>query len=66
MARLGEHDFEDSTDKGYEDVLVQRSVPHEHYDRSLMINDIALLYLEHDVRFNGKITLWQSSLSSTI
>lgn len=55
MVRLGEHDFEDKTDKDYQDVLIKRSTPHEHYDRSLMINDIAILDLDHDVEFNGEI-----------
>lgn len=55
MVRLGEHDFEDKTDNAYVDVRIRRSTPHEHYDRSLMINDIAMLDLENDVQFNGKM-----------
>lgn len=58
MARLGEHDFEQTTDKNCEDVLITRYTPHEHYDRSLMINDIAILDLDHDVQFNGKIDFY--------
>lgn len=55
MVRLGEHDFAQTTDKQYQDVLIERYTAHEHYDSSLMINDIALLDLDHDVQFNGKI-----------
>lgn len=55
MVRLGEHDFQDTTDKEYQDVLVRRSTPHEHFDLKLMINDIAILDLQSDVQFNGKI-----------
>lgn len=58
MVRLGEHDFEEITHKNYEDVLIRRSTAHEHYDKSLMINDIAVLDLDHDVQFNGTIGIY--------
>lgn len=54
MVRLGEHDFSKTTDGEHEDLLVTRSVVHEHYDKSLMINDIAILDISRDVTFNGK------------
>lgn len=54
MVRLGEHDFSKRTDGETEDFLVTRSTVHEHYDKSLMINDIAILDISRDVKFNGK------------
>ena len=55
MARLGEHDFRTETDGDHVDVRVDRSIPHAQYDKRLMINDIAILHLSRDVKFNGNL-----------
>lgn len=55
MVRLGEHDFANTNDGEHQDVKVIHVMQHEYYDKNLMINDIAILDLEHDVEFNGKI-----------
>lgn len=58
MVRLGEHDFAKTTDGEHEDLLVTRSLVHEHYDKSLMINDIALLGTKfHFIDFLTKLKI---------
>lgn len=57
MARLGEHNFAEKNGQ-HKDFVVVRVTPHEHYDKKLMINDIALLKLGRDVEFNGKLILY--------
>lgn len=54
MVRLGEHDYASQSEKARQDIRVARAVPHAQYDKSLMINDIAILHLSRDVQFNGK------------
>lgn len=51
--RLGEFDLNAFMDGKYYDVDIARSVRHEHWYREYMINDIAILYLAHDVAFSG-------------
>lgn len=55
MVRLGAHDFTASDDENHEDVRVSSYVAHTQFDKSLMINDIAILHLNRDVQFNGKL-----------
>lgn len=56
MVRLGEHDYGSyNTDPAVEDVRISRATPHSQYNQRLMINDIAVLSLQRDVKFNGKI-----------
>lgn len=57
MVRLGEHDFSKTTDGEHEDFLVTNQFKHEFFDKSLMINDIAILDLSRDVVFSGKFDL---------
>lgn len=54
MVRLGEYDFASSVDGEHQDVLVVHVEKHENYDQKLMIYDIAILDLQHDVEFNGE------------
>lgn len=58
MVRLGEYDFASDSDGEHKDFLVTRTTPHEHYDKSLMINDIAILQLARNVEFNGKLIIF--------
>lgn len=53
MVRVGEWNFESSVDGQHQDIPVSRAVPHEHYDKNLNINDIAIITLSRDVKFNG-------------
>lgn len=53
MVRLGEHDFATSVDGQHQDVKVVHVETHEQFDKNLMIYDISILDLEHDVEFNG-------------
>lgn len=53
MVRLGKHRFTTQSDGDYDDVRVVRSVPHAHFDKKLMINNIAIVHLARDVHFNG-------------
>lgn len=53
--RLGAHDVSDSVkDQNAVDVPVTRAIAHAEFSRGL--SDIAMVYLEHDVEFNDKIT----------
>lgn len=52
VVRLGAHDLR--TDDGqHVDVLIDRAVPHASYSELFGVNDIAMIYLEHDIEFNG-------------
>lgn len=55
MVRLGEHDLTTERDGRHEDVRIKYGVPHEHYNKYLGINDIAIVYLAKDVQYNGMI-----------
>lgn len=55
--RLGEHDLSTTTDGEVQDVKVIRKQPHENYNKRDGTNDIAILYLEHDVEFTSKFDL---------
>lgn len=57
FVRLAEHDLTDE-DTTHKDVQVIRSVRHPYYDT--YVNDIGILYLEHDVEFTGKNNLANS------
>lgn len=51
FVRLAEHDITDE-DTTHKDVPVIRSARHSYYD--FYVNDIGMLYLEHDVEFTGR------------
>lgn len=53
--RLGEHDVRTKTDGPHLDVLIDRVDRHKNF--SDMINDIAILTLEHNVDFTGNFIL---------
>lgn len=52
---MGEHDRSTTEDGEHQDIKVLRADPHDSFNSRLMINDIALVYLEHDVEFTGKM-----------
>lgn len=54
FVRLGEYDTGTDDDGPHTDVDVAEYLQHEDFDRKSLENDIALIYLEHDVNFNGK------------
>lgn len=54
VVRLGEYDLRTEDDGPHEDILIDRAVPHASYHELFGVNDIAMIYLEHDVEFNGK------------
>lgn len=53
FVRLAEHDTRNDEDTKHKDVQVIRTERHANYD--FYINDIGMLYLEHDVEFSGKL-----------
>lgn len=55
MVRLGAHDFTATVDENHEDVRVASYVAHTQFNKSLMINDIAIIHLNRDVQFNGEL-----------
>lgn len=52
--RLGEHDISSTSDGTVEDIKVFRSERHPKYNKRDGTNDIAILYLEHDVGISSK------------
>lgn len=55
MVRLGEHDLTTTFDGKHDDIRLTRAVPHAQYNAELMLNDIAILYMNRDVNFNGNV-----------
>lgn len=51
FVRLAEHDLTDE-DTTHKNVRVIRTARHSYYD--YYVNDIGMLYLEHDVEFTGE------------
>lgn len=60
--RLGEHDFSTTADGEHQDIRIALAEPHEHHDDTLKLNDIAILHLYYDVKFNGKLKFLEKSL----
>lgn len=54
---MAEHDLTTTEDGPHLDVDVAYVDDHEQYDADLDINDIAMVYLENDVEFTGKLNL---------
>lgn len=54
--RLGEFDTRITSDGEHQDIAVVDEEPHEDFSMKWQINDIAIVYLERDVVFNGKLT----------
>lgn len=52
FVRLAEHDTTTDEDTKHVDIWVIRSERHINYD--FYVNDIGILYLEHDVEFGGE------------
>lgn len=57
FVRLGEHDTTTTTDGEHQDVSVVDTEIHEFFSVKWKINDIAVVYLAHDVTFNGELQL---------
>lgn len=56
MVRVGEHDSTTTSDGVHQDdIRVVRSDAHSHFDKDVMIDDIAILHLARDIRFSGKM-----------
>lgn len=56
--RLAEHDTRTTDDGQHQDIGIAFSDVHEEYDEEIDLNDIAIVHLEHDVEFNGKLRLF--------
>lgn len=52
---MGEHDVRTETDGPHVDILIVSKEPHPHYDKDMLINDVAVLTMELDVIFNDRI-----------
>lgn len=51
---MGENDLTTTTDGQHLDVLVDRYEGHENFDETKMKDDIAIVFLERDVNWNGR------------
>lgn len=58
---MGEHNLERTDDSRHQDIPVARSVPHEHHEPSLKLNDIGMVHLQYDVEFTGNRTSYARS-----
>lgn len=54
FVRLAEHDLTINSDGPHQDVIVSSVMTHNQFIPKDKINDIAVLYLQHDVDFTGK------------
>lgn len=55
FVRLGEYDKTTTTDGQHQDIRFSHHEIHEEFDSFLKINDIAMIYLDHDVEFTGEL-----------
>lgn len=58
--RLGEHDTRLAKDDSRMEVEISSAIPHERFNRTLKINDIALIHLAKHVEFTGRLSLLSS------
>lgn len=58
FVRLGEHNTLTTDDGDHVDVPIKDVQMHENYKWLSQINDIAIVYLKHDVDFTGKLELY--------
>ncbi|XP_055910857.1 uncharacterized protein LOC129945223 [Eupeodes corollae] len=56
FVRLGEHDLSRDDEVNHIDIPVVKTLRHPQYDKNDGHNDIALLYLDRNVKFSDKIT----------
>lgn len=54
FVRLGVFEISSNNDQRVQDIKVIRSEQHPDYNEQTKMNDIAILYLERDVKFTGK------------
>lgn len=50
---MGEYDIRSRLDGIHEDIEIVRQIPHEKWNRALLLNDIAIVQLARDVTFTG-------------
>lgn len=62
VVRLGEHNISTTDDGPHQDIPVCYADKHEKYINDLNINDIALITLTHDAKFNGKSNVFSNIL----
>lgn len=58
VVRLGENDLRTTRDGPHKDVFVAKFEKHAQFNERLMINDIAMVYLDRDVEFTGNCNFW--------
>lgn len=52
---MGEYDTSTTDDGEHQDIKISKVQPHEDFEPELFLNDIAILNLEREVVFNGKV-----------
>lgn len=65
IVRLGALNISKTDEESTEDVEIDRFVPHPEYDSKLQLNDIAIVHLEHDVKFTGKLIFERKKMMKT-
>lgn len=51
---MGEYDKRTESDGPHQDIKIADYETHSDHDDFIKINDIAMIYLEHDVEFTGE------------
>lgn len=62
VVRLGENDLRTTRDGLHKDVFVAKYEKHKQFDERLMINDIAMLYLDRDIEFTGNVDFFLTNI----
>lgn len=52
---MGEYDKRTESDGPHQDIKIVDYETHDDYDNFIKINDIAMIYLEHDATFTGEL-----------
>lgn len=55
MVRLGEHDTSKTSNDLIKDIKVNQTTIHEHFDKEIIANDIAILTLETDAFLTSEL-----------
>lgn len=58
--RLGDHDLTSKKDGTFQQIKVKTIIRHERFTLTTLANDIAILTLERDVTFSGKLECMKS------
>lgn len=62
---MGEYDKRTESDGPHQDITIADFETHSDHDNFIKINDIAMIYLEHDAEFTGENSFLNTILRIT-